>query len=344
MKIFFIASDKIVDDEGSFSKTNKILNLAHHNKLKIETLVITPLSHPWDTPLKKNEFKSGASAIAAIDYAKKILRSKKFDVVVIEGRDALKSGYEKKFRNTCMELYEHNSTPLDGYERLTKVFLEQNKISESEYFNLRDKTFINLAKTWNGPLPHEKWFEPLTHYFRGVDCANPNIDFAGRIILAGPRVSNILKTLKKDMIEVAGNSSIKLKVDGLESLEKVKNYRHLNRAFKMACNEAKINFANLLQKKTALMEVYTCYPVVPLGFLLSTKLSSRKNLSHFLETTPLTITGGLNLAKAPWNLTSLNALIEMRQKLIRSKKIKYGLVHGNGSLGNQQGITILRSA
>lgn len=58
----------------------------------------------------------------------------------------------------------------------------------------------------------------------------------------------------------------------------------------------------------------------------------------------MTVTGGLNLGRAAWNLTSLNALIVMRERILADKNIRLGLVHGNGSLGNQQGITVLKSS
>jgi hypothetical protein len=70
-------------------------------------------------------------------------------------------------------------------------------------------------------------------------------------------------------------------------------------------------------------------------------VKSIKEIPALLNSHEVTVTGGLNLGKAAWNLTSLNAIIIMRERLISSKKVSVGLVHGNGSIGNQQGITIL---
>lgn len=82
--------------------------------------------------------------------------------------------------------------------------------------------------------------------------------------------------------------------------------------------------------------------MVPMALLLKLDLVTHlTEIPNFLKQYEVTITGGLNLAKAPWNLTSFNYLIAMREKLMGSKNYKYGLVHGNGSLGNQQGITVL---
>jgi hypothetical protein len=107
-------------------------------------------------------------------------------------------------------------------------------------------------------------------------------------------------------------------------------------------SEAKLDFRKEFLNKKALLDAYSCYPIVPMGLILRLGLVKKLNeIPKLLETHEVTITGGLNLSKAAWNLTSLNAIIVMRQRLISSNKVQYGLVHGNGSLGNQQGITIL---
>lgn len=350
MKTLFIAADKIIDGKGSFKKSDKILKLAEKQELEIRTLSIVPLSRPWNSKLAPYEFKSGAAVAAAIAKARRLLQTHKADLVVIEGKDLLKTGYDKKEREEYMKFYEGHNSPLDGYNELTKKFLEHFKISESHYFQIREELFQNLLRTWkkidkNNPLPHERWYQPLTYYFRGVDCANPNIDYEGRIILCTQNVSNRLKIPLKERTEIIGNASIKLKVDGMASIPHVASYKHLKKAIHKAQEEAKIDFKKLFLKEEALLDVYTCYPVVPMGFLLSLSLIKRsEDFIPFLRKHPITVTGGLNLSRAAWNLTSLNALIDMRTTLQRTKKPRIGLVHGNGSLGNQQGITILKKA
>jgi hypothetical protein len=349
MKIFIIAADRIIDSKGSHKATEKILTQARNKKLTISTLEIVTLAKRWEDKLKPHEFKSGASAMAAIEKARKILALKKADLVVIKGQDFLKTGYEHTARENFMKLYEGKYTPMEGYNELVPLFLQHHKLSEKKYFEIRDALFKNYTVTWKkinpaGNMPNERWNEPLTKYFRGVDCANPNVDYSGQIILSSKRVAEVLKIPKKAHVEILGNSFVKLNVDGFESLPKIASYLHLKRTIDKAMAQAKINFKSKFMNGEALLDAYTCYPVVPMGLIHRLGLVDSVNeIPDFLKSHEVTVTGGLNLGKAAWNLTSLNALIVMREKLISSKKYKYGLVHGNGSLGNQQGITIIAS-
>ncbi len=349
MKTFIISGDKIVDAQGTLEASEKILRLAGKKNLTISTLEIVTLAKRWEDKLKAHEFKSGASAMAAIEKAQKILNSEKADLVVIKGQDFLKTGYQHGARENFMKLYDGKFSPLDGYNELVPLFLQYHDLSEKKYFEIRDALFENYLKTWKkihpkGVLPSEKWFQPLTKYFRGVDCANPNVDYSGQVILSSERVAKILKVPSKEQVEILGNAFTKLKVDGLESMPKIAPYLHLRRTIDEAETQAKISFKKKFLSGEALLDAYTCYPVVPMGLILRLELvKSLSDIPQFLQSHEVTVTGGLNLGKAAWNLTSLNALIEMRRRLLGSKKEKYGLVHGNGSLGNQQGITILKS-
>jgi len=350
MDTLIIAADQIVDGEGSFSETNEVLALARKENLRIANLEITPLSKPWDDTLEPQEFKSGASAMAAIEKAREILGLGNADLVVIKGSDALKTGYEKEERKRLMEFYENNLTPLDGYDRLVPLFLRHHNLSEEDYFEARNALFENYVRVWRkdnpeASLPDERWYSPLTQYFRGVDCANPSVDYEGQIVLASGEVADTLNIPKHKSLQILGNACEKLDIDGIESLPKVAPYLHLKSAINKALSEIHIDFKQEFFSQRALLDAYTCYPIVPMALLL--QLGLIENLSEIpklLEGHDVTVTGGLNLAKAPWNLTSLNSLIVMREKLLSSEKYQYGLSHGNGSLGNQQGITILGRA
>ncbi|OLN28807.1 hypothetical protein DSOL_3884 [Desulfosporosinus metallidurans] len=48
----------------------------------------------------------------------------------------------------------------------------------------------------------------------------------------------------------------------------------------------------------------------------------------------------MNFARAPWNNPALNALIDMCKAMRKGVK-NYGLVHGNGGIGEIQGVAIL---
>lgn len=349
MNTFIIAGDRIVDSSGSHTETEKVLTLAKKKDLKIVTLEIVTLAKRWEDKLTANEFKSGASAMDAIEKGRKLLSSKKADLVVIKGRDFLKTEYERSVREGYMKLYKNKHTAMDGYDKLVPLFIKVHKTTEKEYFSIRDALFENYFRTWknikpDAQLPEDRWFKSLTKYFRGVDCANPNIDYSGQIILSDEKIADTLKVPKKKRVQILGNSFVKLSVDGFESLPKVAPYLHLKKTIDKALKEAKVDFKTEFLKGRALLDAYTCYPVVPMGLILRLGLVKKINeIPELLKWHEVTVTGGLNLGRAAWNLTSLNALIVMRDRLLTEKKIKLGLVHGNGSLGNQQGITILRS-
>lgn len=349
MKTYIIAGERIVDGLGSLKETEKIIDSARKQNLRTKTLEIVDLARRWEDKLGPLEFKSGASAMAAIDKAQTLLKNQQADVVVIWGTDNLKTGYEKGAREGFMKLYNKKFTPLEGYNELVPLFLKSHKMSEKEYFETRDALFENYLKTFkkaqpHGKLPDERWLAPLTSYFRGVDCANPNLDYTGSIVLTSEKVANRLKVPKSRRMLIAGNAFTKLAIDGMESLPKVAPYLHLKRTIDKATKEAKVNFKSEFLKGNALMDAYTCYPVVPMGLIYRLGLVKKvSEIPALLTKYEVTVTGGLNLGKAAWNLTSLNALIVMRERLMKSKKAKIGLVHGNGSLGNQQGITILKA-
>lgn len=347
MKTFIIAGDRVVDGLGAHTETTKILTAAKKKDLEVVTLEIVTLAKRWEDKLGPLEFKSGASAMAAIEKGRKLLATNKADLILIKGRDFLKTEYERSAREGFMKLYRKKHTAMDGYERLVPLFLKHHKLSEKEYFLIRDALFENYFRTWKNispeaALPESKWFLPLTKHFRGVDCANPNIDYSGQIILTNKKTAELLKVPKKKRVQILGNTFTKLPVDGFESLPKIAPYLHLKQTANKTIKEAKIDFKTEFLEGRALMDAYTCYPVVPMGLILQLGLVKKLNeIPELLKWHEVTVTGGLNLGRAAWNLTSLNALIVMRDKLLAEKEIRFGLVHGNGSLGNQQGITVL---
>lgn len=347
MNYQIIAADRIIDGQGTHDKTDALIARARKQGLSVTVLEIVSLAKRWEDKLSPLEFKSGASAQAAVNKARKLLESKKAAVVVIKGIDQLRSSYSKADREKYMKLYGKKFTPLDGYTKLVTPFMKENGIKDKEFFEISRALFENYFKTWTGlhpgaTSPDARWFELITKYFRGVDCANPNIDYSGQLLIADALHADLLKVPKRERVRILGNAFTKLSVDGFESIPKIAPYDHLKKTIKKAMTEAEIDFREEYLSGRALLEAYTCYPVVPMALLLKLGLVNRlTEIPELLKSHEVTITGGLNLARAPWNLTSLNYLIAMREKLMNSKSHEYGLVHGNGSLGNQQGITIL---
>ncbi len=195
MEFYLIAADSVTDGSGSHFQTNSLLSKARKKGLRIKELEIVNLAKRWEDKLSPSQFKSGAAVMAALNKARKLVTDDKADLVLIKGQDFLKTGYERGEREKFMKLYRKKFTPLDGYNKLVPLFLKQHNISEKDYFIIRDALFDNYKRTFlkthpESALPHEKWFEPLTKYFRGVDCANPNIDYSGQLVLSGKQMAD----------------------------------------------------------------------------------------------------------------------------------------------------------
>ena len=79
-----------------------------------------------------------------------------------------------------------------------------------------------------------------------------------------------------------------------------------------------------------------------MAFLFSSGIAeSVKELIVILTTHEVTITGGMNLARAPWDNPALNAFISACEK-IKTGTITTACIHGNGGLGYKQGVAIIQ--
>lgn len=216
MKVLIIAGDRIIDNHGSHAISDAVIAKAEKLKLTVTTLEVVSLAKRWEDKLSKNQFKSGASAMAAVNQARKLLEAKKADVVVIKGADLLRSGYTREERESYMKLYNKKYTPLDGYTKLVPPFLKCFGIKEAQFKQISSALFENYARTWQGPLPESRWFAPVTKYFRGVDCANPNIDYSGQIVITDEAHADLLRIPNSERVSILGNAFTKLQVDGYE--------------------------------------------------------------------------------------------------------------------------------
>ncbi|MBF0367601.1 MAG: hypothetical protein HQK50_18645, partial [Oligoflexia bacterium] len=231
---------------------------------------------------------------------------------------------------------------LDSYNLLAKRFLLTQGITASDFKTLAHSLFENYERTWRArgrghqdkASADEKWFAPVSSLFRGVDCANPVVDFEGGLLLGSTPPH-------QEGIEVLSAVVETLPLDGPAAIEALVSYSHLEHALKRAQLYAGISLTAKAEEQALLLEVYSCFPVVPLAFLLKSKLiPGLKSAPAFLSTHAITVTGGMNLAKAPWNNPALHALVVMCEQLRHNQQI--GLVHGNGGLGYKQGVAILR--
>ncbi|MBU2963921.1 hypothetical protein Q4508_11415 [Amphritea sp. 2_MG-2023] len=344
-----IASAKTVDNHGSLQHCLAQEATLKQQGLRLTELVIDPLSTPWHSELLPNHYRSGCGPIEALADAKRLINSGATDAVVISGTDNLRSGYDRQERLDLMAVYGNDYPLTQAYNELAEQFILRHNSDAEQFRQLADDLFENYKRRFQSlitgaatdQLPDERWYKLITPLFRGVDCANPLIDFSGRLLIGNPATAEALNT--PHAIEVAAVGLGCLRGDGQEYIEQIVSYEHLKSAYQSACQQADIDFAQQFRDGLALLEVYTCYPVVPIAFLLVSGLvDNLTQLPAFLEQHLITITGGMNLAKGPWNNPALNGLIEMHQQLLASPTHSLGAVHGNGGLGYKQGVALLK--
>jgi hypothetical protein len=306
-----------------------------------------------DTVQRINAYKSGAGPIQALADAKELIDCDLCDAVFLFGCEPLLSDtrkYGKEAIANAMEIIEDHSL-IRCYDRLARRLCREIGLSRDGFRRLADKLYENHVRVFQrisgrkddvarGRILHEHG----TDLFHLTDCANPNIDFAGGLVVAGDRV-----------VERLNPDGARLKILGVgcrvtegapQAIPKIVGdggnlFPHLREAFAQAQLMSGIDVKEEFEKRNLLLEVYTCYPPIPIAFLLTAGFARDVGeMDAFLDRFEITLTGGMNLAKAPWNNPALNGLIELSKRLF-SGDARYGLVHGNGGIGEAQGVAIL---
>lgn len=346
---YIIGSAKRQDGVGSLEQVLKLESKLLQLGITPKKLVIDPLTTDWHSPVVRDHFRSGCAPIEALAAAKTLIENGEA-AVVISGEDLIKTGYSREQRLSKMAVYGEDYPLTQAYTDLARSFCKNQEISEQQFKHFSNALFENYQTSFRQALsdqftpdllPDDRWYHPITDLFRGVDCANPMVDFSGRLLLTRADIAEKLNIDKSQWLKVKAVGLSRLDGDGSDFLTEISQYKHLQRAYQQACDEASIDFVKVFKNGDALLEAYTCYPVVPMAFLLNSGLVNElKEIPNFLNKYRVTITGGMNLAKGAWNNPALNALIVMHQRLGVSKE-KLGLVHGNGGLGYRQGIAIV---
>ena len=349
---FIIGAAKQQDKLGSLEQVLSLESQLLQNGITPKHLVIEPLQADWHSPEKEHHYRSGCAPIEALAEAKKLIE-KGEAAVVISGKDFIKTGYSREERLKKMAVYGQSYPLTQAYTDLAHAFSRNQNITTQQFKEFASALFDNYQTSFRSTLiddftpeslPDLRWHEPITDLFRGIDCANPMVDFSGRLLLTRADVAEQLGVDKSQWLKVKAVGLSRLDGDGQAFLKEISQYEHLKQAYQQACDEADINFAHLFKNGNALLEAYTCYPVVPMAFLLVSGLvNTLEDIPDFLEKHSITITGGMNLAKAAWNNPALNALILMHHRLCNGQE-NLGLVHGNGGLGYRQGVAIVECA
>lgn len=340
-QVFIIGAAGRQDGQGSLAELDKLRQQVTEAGLKLERLVVDPLKAGWSTPLAKNHFRSGCGPLEALAYALTQLKEGAFEAVLIEGQDALKTGYARAEREALMlEVFGPDYPLTAAYTDLARSFCRQQGLSLDAFRQLRDALFANYQRSAPQVQPDQRWFQNITELFRGVDCANPHVDYAGGLLLTRDDLLGSFD-LHQPAVAVRGVGIGLATGEGRDHLDELADYWHLEKAIHYANLEAEMDFAEVFNQGQALLEAYTCYPVVPLALLLRGDfVPSLEAIPAWLEKHSLTLNGGMNLHRAPWNLPALRALIEMTTALQHNPQ-QIGGVHANGGLGYKQGFAIL---
>ncbi len=348
-RALIIAAAKTLDSVGTQHHCLALEARIQALGISVRELVIEPLRTDWHSPEPEDHYRSGCAPVEALARAKSLIEQG-VQAVVISGEDHIKSDYTREERLRLMEVYGPEYPLTNAYNDLAGHFLEQHSGDEAQFRRLAHCLFENYKLSYRHALaddyspqqlPDERWHQPITSLFRGVDCANPLVDFSGRLLVCNAALALQLGVAEQEMVEVRGVGLGRLAGDGPDYMQQIARYDHLRRAYQDSCAEADIDFAARFRAGEALLETYTCFPVVPMAFLLVSGLVDLLDeMPAFLAQHSVTITGGMNLARGPWNNPALNALISMYHRLLEGPET-IGLVQGNGGLGYRQGVALL---
>lgn len=348
-RALIISAAKTIDSIGSMSHCLEREQQIEALGLPIRELHIDPLRTDWHSPEQADHFRSGCAPIEALARAKTLIEQG-LPAVLICGEDDLKTGYARHQRLQQMAVYGDDQPLTNAYTELAKRFLSNHAIDESRFRELAHALFDNYSLSYRNALnddfsadlmPGERWHRPITSLFRGVDCANPMVDFKGRLLIVSESLALQLQCSLTECLEVKAVGLSRLDADGPEQIETIARYDHLRHAYQQCCQQAGIDFAERFKRGDALLEAYTCYPVVPMAFLLASGLVEvLEQIPEFLAQHSITVTGGMNLARAAWNNPALNALISIHHALLDGDE-QLAMVHGNGGLGYRQGVALI---
>ena len=349
--MYIVAADTIVDGVGDLSATTAAVGQLQTDGVRVTEFEISSSTDGWLTELPENRLRCACAPMIAINRGREMIAAGETDAIVIRGREHLKSDFvgRKEERNRLMQIYgEGKGAILDGYEKLAQAFLTHWNISQEDFRKTSADIFENHWRAWQAQhadarRPANTWFDQVTPMFRGVDCANPSVDFDGCLVMVSDEVLHTTDFGQQSYSRIIGCDVQQQTEDGLDYVDQIVSYDHIRTSYDNACRQAGMDFSELYLNDRALLDIYTCYSVVPMGFLLATGLvEGYDEIPDFVARHPLTVTGGLNLLKAPWNNTTLQTLAIIFEALKAPDAPEIAGIHSVGALGYLQGFTILQ--
>ena len=209
---YIIGAAKIQDGVGSLDQVLLLESKLLERGVTPKHLTIESLQADWHSLEQKYHFRSGCAPIEALAKAKELIE-KGTPAVVISGEDNIKTAYSREQRLSKMAVYGQNYPLTQAYTDLAHKFSEKHRITAQQFKGYSSALFENyqisfrngLADTFTPELlPDLRWYKPITDLFRGVDCANPMVDFSGRLLLTRADIAEQLGVDKSQWLKVKG--------------------------------------------------------------------------------------------------------------------------------------------
>ncbi|MBR2551690.1 MAG: hypothetical protein IKF05_01685 [Erysipelotrichaceae bacterium] len=303
---------------------------------------------------KINYYRTGAGPIHALADAKLYIENGLCDAVAIFAYEPLYM-CKKKLGGAAirkaMDIFDGVNL-ISCYNRLAEQLCQELGIQTEEFKKISDALYDNYIRTYSALYGENSFsrdrgrmLEDMGGYlFHLTDCANPNVDFAGGMILCNDET---YRAFNKEETHVVLDSAACKMVYGNPNktaaiTENGEILPHLRKISEALEKESGIRMKEELDKDDLLLAAYTCYPTSPFGLLFACDLvRSVEEIYPFLERHEITVEGGMSLGRAPWNCSAFRNAILIAQKLSASSQ-HYGLVHGNGGMGETQGLALFK--
>lgn len=195
-----IAHGRKVDGVGALGSVDRLIQAAQRRNLRVKHLKTASLEVRWQKQLPPDHVKSACSPMQAILIAQDLIDRDEIDLLILSGEELLASHWKsrKQERQHFMDIYGEGKSPFTEYNKVAAAFCAEFELTRSEFHQMAGLLFDNYLKTRTritpgAALPERKWFEFVSDYFRGVDCANPNVDFTGTIAIASSKLANDLQ-------------------------------------------------------------------------------------------------------------------------------------------------------
>lgn len=347
-QLYLLAAGRELDGRGDIGHVLDLERRLAELGVEPRQFVVDPLKAGWHTPIEPDHFRSGNAPMEALAAGLAAVRAGESRAAVVWGEDLLRSEYvgNARGREQAMSIYGDCTMP-EAYTELGYALMRRRGWSVEQFRRLAEAVYSNYLRTverrgeYKPPL--RRHFDYVTELFRAVDCANPAVDFRGRLLVGDAALAEELQIPPAQRVAIAGLGLGRTEHDGPAHADEIAAYQHLARAYQAACAEAGEDFTARFLADQALLEVYSCFPVTPLAFLCGAGIACEpEEITTVLAEHEITVTGGMNLGRGPWNNPVLNGLVVMYQDLCAGRA-PLGGVHSTGGLGYRQGFAILRA-